>query len=416
MILSVASISASGVDAARFCTVLLALLVFAHIFGHLFSKLKLPRVAGEITGGLMLGPTVLGAFAPELHRSLFVFTQPLSTVYWLGLVALMFISGLEVQKSVTRGDLRIVLALIGGATILPCLAGFLAPLFYDFSPYMGKDAHPVAFQIIVAVSVAVTSIPVISRIFMELEIIDTRFAKLVLAAATIQDVLLWIALGIATGMTGASSPAAARVATGALAVVAVFVAFILMTRTLRSKAGEPLLTVSRQSWRHTFSLGLPVLAIVMNVNVALAAFLAGILLGTGNRGGTSRGYRLAKNFAMGVLIPVYFAIVGMKLDMINHFNVTFFLGFLALSTLLETIGSMLAVRLTGVNWLSSFNFGVTMNARGGPGIVVSTIALEAGIINESFYSTLVMTAVVTSVMTGCWLRFAITRGLMPQAR
>src|SRR5207245_5217031 len=80
------------------------------------------------------------------------------------------------------------------------LAGWLTPVVYDCSSFIGEKGNLVAFQIIVGIAVAVTSIPVISKIFLDLNVINTRFAKIIVVAATIEDVILWGALAVATGI------------------------------------------------------------------------------------------------------------------------------------------------------------------------------------------------------------------------
>jgi K+:H+ antiporter len=60
--------------------------------------------------------------------------------------------------------------------------------------------------------------------------------------------------------------------------------------------------------------------------------------------------------------------------------------------------------------LDLFNLALTMNARGGPGIVLASVAFDAGIISPKFYTTLVLSAIVTSQMAGAWLDYLLRRG------
>ena len=107
--------------------------------------------------------------------------------------------------------------------------------------------------------------------------------------------------------------------------------------------------------------------------------------------------------------------MGLKLDLAKHFEPLFFLQFLIFATLAQTIIVFLACKLIRQDHLTSFNFAMAMNARGGPGIVLSTVAFSAGIINQEFFGVLVMLALVTSWFAGSWLRFVVNKGwkLMP---
>ena len=102
------------------------MVLFAHVFGFIFSKLKMPNVVGEIFGGLLLGPTFFGHFAPKLYQDIFLAQGDLlAMIYWLGLVLLMFCSGFEIQRKFEKRDEKVILALVIGTTVVPLfLVGF----------------------------------------------------------------------------------------------------------------------------------------------------------------------------------------------------------------------------------------------------------------------------------------------------
>ena len=203
------SITLNNLELSRIFLAIALLLVSAHTFGYLFHRLTLPKVIGEIFGGFLLGPTILGYFFPQVHNWIFLAFESegklLSFIYWFGLVLLMFISGFEIQKSFDNEDRKLISITMVGSTVIPFLAGWLAPLVYDFSPFLGPKSSMAALTIIIATAVAITSIPVISKIFLDLGIINTRFAKIILATATLHDILLWVAMAIATGLVSTTS-------------------------------------------------------------------------------------------------------------------------------------------------------------------------------------------------------------------
>ncbi len=151
-------------------------------------------------------------------------------------------------------------------------------------------------------------------------------------------------------------------------------------------------------------------ASLLNVNVVFGAFLAGIVIGVMPQERFEKEKAHIKEIALAFFVPIYFATVGLKLDLIHHFAGTFFLGFLAFASVFETAGTLIGARLVRTDWLSSCNLGVAMNTRGGPGIVLATIAFDQGIINETFFVTLVLTAIATSLLAGCWFRYVLGRG------
>ena len=123
-------------------------------------------------------------------------------VYWLGLLLLMFLSGAETRQLFTREERREVgwLAIVG--TGLPFILGLVLGPRLVAPALAGPNGNRLSLVIILAVGVAVTSVPVVSKIFADLKILHTRFARLVLGVAVLEDIVLWLALAVATAMAG----------------------------------------------------------------------------------------------------------------------------------------------------------------------------------------------------------------------
>lgn len=414
--MSANSITIAEHELTRFFFAITLLLVLAHSLGYVFNKLKLPKVIGEICGGLLLGPTVLGTLSPESYNWLFNAFEfegkLLSIVYWLGLVLLMFVSGFEIKMSLDKDDKKIIIALLIGSTV-PFIAGWIAPYFFDFTPLLGEKQNMLALKIVIGIAVAVTSIPVISKIFLDLKVMHTRFARIILTTATIHDVLLWVALAIATGLVSASSYSMTHiVSTVALSFAFLGVSLMVMPKIL------PLLTGNRYNLvRKSSSAGyilficffFSAVASLLNVNIIFGAFMAGVAIGV-LPASFNKEKEHVKEIALAFFTPLYFAIVGLKLDLVRQFDLQLFLFFLLFSMLFETIGTLTAAKILKKDWLTSFNFAVAMNTRGGPGIVLATIAYDLGIISATFFVTLVLIAIFTSLLAGTWFRFVLARG------
>jgi Kef-type K+ transport system membrane component KefB len=117
-----------------------------------------------------------------------------------------------------------------------------------------------------------------------------------------------------------------------------------------------------------------------------------------------------KAFALVFFTPVYFAIVGLKLDLLKSFDPAFFLGFFLFCCVVKSLATAVAGRFTTGDWLSTANLAAALNTRGGPGIVLASVAFDAGIIDERFFITMVLTAVVTSLFAGVWFRYVLNQG------
>jgi Kef-type K+ transport system membrane component KefB len=153
---------------------------------------------------------------------------------------------------------------------------------------------------------------------------------------------------------------------------------------------------------------------IFDINLQFAALLAGYGI-VGGLYGTERERFAApldaiSKVAFGVFVPIYFGLIGYRLVFGREFSFAILLVFLFGSSLISIFSSGLAARVGGFRGLDIVNIAVTTNARGGPGIVLASVAYDAGIINAAFYTSLVITAVVTSQMAGAWLRFVLSRG------
>src|SRR4029077_2408104 len=117
-----------------------------------------------------------------------------------------------------------------------------------------------------------------------------------------------------------------------------------------------------------------------------------------------------KGVAFGCFVPLYFALVGYKLDLGKTFNLTMVAGFLGAACVIKLISVLAGARLAGFSIPSCVNLAVATNARGGPGIVLASVAYAAGIINAPFYTTLILLAVITSQAAGAWLEHVLRKG------
>src|SRR3954470_20277724 len=202
----------SEFEIGRLTLVLVLLLRAAHLFGYLFVKLRQPRVIGEILAGLLIGPSVLGHFLPGAFAHLFQpnaaaapkFVAVIAFLYNLGLLLHMFLSGATVRQLFTREERREVGWLMSVGTGTPFLVALAIGATLNLTAISGPRGNTVSLVIILAVGVAVTSIPVIARIFADLKILHTRFARLVLGVAVLEDIALWAALAIATAIAGST--------------------------------------------------------------------------------------------------------------------------------------------------------------------------------------------------------------------
>ncbi|HSM86002.1 MAG TPA: cation:proton antiporter [Candidatus Limnocylindrales bacterium] len=392
------------------------LLTSAHLLGCLFARMRQPRVIGEILAGIILGPFVLGRLPLYTHLlQLDVAAAPkkaaLDLLYQLGLLLLMFLSGAETKALFQRHERRQIAWLAGVGTVLPFFIMLGLASLLPLAWFMGAKSSRISLLLVMSIAVAVTSIPVISRIFFDLKILHTRFARLVLGVAVLEDIGLWAVLAVATALAESSVLPETRIAVH-IAVTLLYFALglTLAPRVIKriSKSRFNLLANNSPVW-FTLLIAFSYVAVagLLDVNLVFAAFLAGFAV---SRKRLGEALETISQFAFALFIPVYFALVGYSLIFNKTFSLLMLLAFLAGACVLKLIAVALGARLAGFRGLDVMNLAVATNARGGPGIVLASVAYEAGIISAAFYTTLVLVAVLTSQAAGAWLELVLRRG------
>jgi Kef-type K+ transport system membrane component KefB len=397
--------------------VLLLLLVgFAQILGWVFVKIRQPKVVGEILAGVVLGNAVLGRFpfVARLIESAKHQGNVLDFVYWLGLLLLMFLAGAETQQLFTREERREVgwLTIVG--TGLPFALGLLFAPWLIRRSLAGPNGNRISLTIILAVGVAVTSVPVVSKIFADLKILHTRFARLVLGVAVLEDIVLWLALAVATAVAGK-----AVLHPGAMTYhLGVTVAFFILGLTIvpriikhiNKAQFNVLARYSPTGYAIAVLLAYCAVAGALDISLVFAAFLAGFAVVHKKRRLFAESLDAIGKVSFAFFIPVYFAIVGLKLDLIRGVSLWMMLAFIGGTCIVKVLSVSLAARFAGFRGLDLVNLAITTNARGGPGIVLASVAFDAGIISSKFYTTLVVAAVITSQIAGAWLELVLRKG------
>jgi Kef-type K+ transport system membrane component KefB len=257
----------------------------------------------------------------------------------------------------------------------------------------------------------VTSIPVISRIFFDLKVLHTRFARLVLGVAVLEDIVLWAVLAAATAMAESAGLPQKTIAMHVLATFAYFaLALTLAPRAIKwmSKSRFNLLAANNPiSFALLIAFFYVSIAGMMGINLVFAAFLAGFAV---SRKKLGEALETISHFSFALFIPVYFALVGYSLIFGRSFSVMMLLVFLAGACALKLASVGLGAKLAGFGGLDVMNLAMAANARGGPGIVLASVAYQAGIVSPAFYTTLVLVAVLTSQAAGAWLEFVLRQG------
>ena len=384
------------------------LLGSAFVVGSLMERVKAPRVVGEILGGLILGGTLLYHFFPELMGSIFMAYpeegKVLNIFYQLGLIFLMFLSGYNTRLELDRSNGRVIFFVFFGATVLPMLGAL--PFIRMFEPaFIGEMGNKISFGLVFTIGVAITSIPVISKIFFDMGIMNTRFSNTVLTVSTFQDLLLWILLNAATRIAAAGELRLVDMI-GVVAITLGLFAVVKVISDHTKPREQHLKPITFYSVSFVILLLVCAGLYTVGINIMYAAFLVGYVVKAvaGVDARIQNAMDSLGNFAFSFFIPIYFALVGIQLNLLHNFSFLRFALFFLIAFGLEGIGTFLMLQFTDLRNAVKVNFAVTMNARGGPGIVLATVAYSYKIISVEFFTVLILTTMLSSLIAGYWLR------------
>lgn len=385
------------------------LLLAAFVCGTLIEMIRGPRVVGEIIGGMAVGGSCMFLLFPKLSESIF-FAYPedgkvLNIFYQLGLIFLMFLSGYNTDIKVDRSNVKTISLVFAGATIIP-MAGSIPFMGLFMDGFIGKAGNELSYSMVFAIGVAITSIPVISKIFFDMGIMNTTFSNTVLTVSTFQDLCLWVLLNVATRIARSGEIELGEMIVIVLVTIGLFAVLAVISRHIRQ---------IKSRWKPGTFYTLSFVMLLMmcgflymiGINIMYSAFVAGYLIKAvfGTEEVIKTRMHFLENISFSFFIPVYFALVGIQLNVINDFSLSGFLMFFGIAFGLEFIGTWLMLLPSGLKMSTRMNFAITMNARGGPGIVLATVAYSYDIISLDFFTVLILTTMLSSMIAGYYLRW-----------
>ena len=385
----------------------------ARLMGKLFARFRQPAVVGEILAGVMLGPTLLGLLPGDLDLVLFPpDVRPyLTVIAQLGLVLFMFIVGLEVDLTLSRGRRSTASAISLASVVLPFgLALLLAPTLHERHGVVdGRPVSFLAFALFLGVAMSVTAFPVLARILTERAMHRTPTGVLALACAAIDDVVGWSLLAVVVAVVVGGSP------TG----VALILCLTAIYALVMFLGARPLLARLVARYRAAGRLTPDMLAVVLvgvllsayatelvGVTAIFGAFVFGAVMPRAEPGLTREVLERLEQVSLLLLLPVFFLVAGLQVDVgaVNVQGGVELLLILAVAIGGKFLGTAAAARLQRLPQRQAVALGLLLNTRGLTEIVVLQVGLQLGVLAPELFTLMVIMALVTTIMTEPLLR------------
>lgn len=378
-----------------------ATVLACHAGGRAVRLLGQPPVIGEILAGILLGPSLLGWLAPNIqHHLLPPSVLPVtSAIGNLGLLAFLFLIGLELDLSSLRTARRAVITVSLGSLLLPLALGtVIASAMYPHLAPPGIDRLP--FTLFVAVALSITAFPVLARILADRGLEATQLGTFVMACAATDDALAWCLLTAVVALCTAGTAFSALITFAWTATLAVGLTLLRpVLYALLKRAGR---TSDDLVLALLFS-GLCLSAYAtdrIGVHPAFGAFLFGAVAPRGLPA-VERSAARIRAVIVPLLLPLYFVDTGLHTDLSDLPAGQWGWGaaILAVAVMGKWGGAAGAARLTGSDWRWSAAVGTLMNCRGLTELVVLGIGRQIGVITDQMFTLMVVMAVVTTAAT-----------------
>ncbi len=384
---------------------IIAVLLMVRLFGFLFKHIGQPGVIGEIVAGIVLGPSVLGYFFPDVFQALFPpeSLTNLELLSQVGLVLFMFVIGMELDFSVLKNKINETLVISHAGILVPFFLGIVAS-YWIYEEYAAAQTAFLPFALFIGISMSITAFPVLARIIQERNMTKTSLGTLAIASAANDDVTAWCLLAVVIAIAKAGTFASALYAIGLTALYIIIM--FMVVRPFLKKVGE--VYANQEVINKTFvALILLILIIsstlteIIGIHALFGAFMAGGVMPP------SIGFRKVmmekvEDIALVFFLPLFFAFTGLRTE-IGLINSPALWGVCLLLITVAVAGKLggcaVAARLVGESWKDSFTIGTLMNTRGLMELVALNIGYEMGVLPPSIFVILVIMALVTTFMT-----------------
>ena len=411
---------------SRLLVQFIVIVVTTRIAGELFVRFGQPAVIGEMTAGIVLGPSLLGWLSPGAFA--FIFPREslgvLQLFSQIGVCVFMFVVGLELDVANLRSRARTALAVSHSSIMVPYLLGAASSLLL-YRPFAAPGTSFVTFALFMGIAMSITAFPVLVRILSDRGMTRTPLGAAATTCAAVDDATAWAILAFVVAVARATELLSTVLN---LAVLLLFVAaMLIVVRPLLAR----LLTMERLRGRRALGTIAFILVFMtastlatqaIGIHALFGAFLAGVVM---PRDHGLRDYLTVRleNFSTVFLLPLFFAFSGLRTEVNLLNDMTSWLvagGIAAVAVTGKMVGTMVPARLTGMSWNDAFSLGALMNTRGLVELIALNIGYDLGILPPRIFAMMVLMALFTTFMTGPllnvaeWMRWRAPIGGVPE--
>ncbi|WP_303890904.1 cation:proton antiporter [Dysgonomonas mossii] len=385
---------------------IIVIIIAARFFGWIFKKIGQPSVIGEILAGIVLGPSLIGSYFPEMSAFLFPANSlgNLQILSQIGLILFMFIIGMELNLKALQSKAHDAIVISHASIIIPFSLG-VGLAYFIYEGHAPEHIDFTAFALFMGISLSITAFPVLARIIQERGIHKTKLGAIVITCAAADDITAWCLLAAVIAIVKAGSVVSALYT---ILFALIYVIFMIkLVRPFLRKIGDLYQTQKQvnQSVVAIFFIVLLASAFItetIGIHALFGAFMAGAIM-PDNINFRKIFIGKIEDVALVLFLPIFFVISGLRTEigLINDPALWEITGLIILLAIIgKFVGSAIAAKVVGQNWKDSLTIGALMNTRGLMELVALNIGYELGVLKAEVFAMMVIMALVTTFMAG----------------
>jgi Kef-type K+ transport system membrane component KefB/nucleotide-binding universal stress UspA family protein len=395
------------------------LLLVGRIMGEAAQRIGQPPVMGQLIGGILLGPSVLGVLWPHAQHFLFPTEAAqkamIDGVSQLGILMLLLLTGMETDLKLVRRVGRAAVTVATAGVAIPFACGvWLGEMLPD--SLLPKPEARIVTALFLGTALSISSVKIVAMVVREMNFMRRNIGQIIVASAILEDTIGWVIIAIAFGLASAGRIDASSVARAVLGTAL----FLAVSLSIGRRVVFSLIRFANDNFHSDFPVITTILLIMvalalitqwLGVNMVLGAFVAGILVGespilTRHIDEQLRGLIVA------LFMPIFFGLSGLSADLTvlaNPHLALLALGLILIACFGKFLGAFVGAKFGGLVRGEALALACAMNARGSTEVIVASIGLSMNVLSQNLFTLIVTMAVVTTVSMPPMLRWALTR-------
>ncbi|UCI29147.1 cation:proton antiporter [Mesorhizobium sp. B2-8-5] len=402
-----------------FVAELILLLVVGRGIGEVLEILGQPAVMGQLIGGILLGPSLLGWVWPAAERLVFAGDASqksmINAIAQLGVLMLLLLTGMETDLRLVRRVGRACFSISAAGVAMPFALGFVAAQFMP-ATLLAAGSERIVAGLFLGTALSISSVKIVAMVVRDMNFMRRDLGQIIVSSAIIEDTIGWVIIAITIGIATKG-----RIEIGSLAfTIAGVAAFMAFSFTLGRRIVFDAIRWTNDTFRSEYAVVTVILAIMgamalitdlIGVHTVLGAFVAGILVGESpilsrHIEGQLRGIITA------LFMPVFFGVAGLSADLtvlIDPQLALLTVALVVIASIGKFGGAFIGAEVAGMSRAEGIAVGCGMNARGSTEVIVASIGLSMGVLSHNLFTMIVTMAVITTLIMPPTLRWALRR-------